>query len=392
MIVVGLMSGTSGDGIDAAVVEVAAERDELQITCRGTVTVPFGSALLELMESVLPPSGSDAARWSQVDTLVGQELAEAAAAVSRDVGVSPHLIATHGQTIYHWVEDGRCLGTLQVGQPAWIWERLGVPVVSDLRAADVAAGGQGAPLAPIFDRLLLSGRGGRPAALNLGGIANITVVEDHAVAVAYDTGPANALIDAAARWLGLGTMDQGGRVAASGQAQEDLLRAFLADEYFARAAPKTTGREHFNADYLARTLDEGGWASGPDAVAPEDLLATVTEVTAITVADACREQGVTEVVASGGGTQNATLMRRLASRLNGTPIVPIEHLGVSSSHKEAVFVAVIGVLSVSGVPGSEPQATGARGARVLGSLTPPNPAASLPLSLAQAPSRVVMRG
>ena len=231
----------------------------------------------------------------RLDTRIGQAFAEVAVAAIEHVG-PVDLIVSHGQTLYHWVEDGTVKGTLQLGQPAWIAERTHVAVVSDLRPRDVAAGGQGAPLVSLLDTLLLAGREGRPAALNLGGIANLTVPP-----LAFDTGPGNALLDRAARQLADQPYDAEGALAASGTVVPEVLDRLLADPYYARPAPKSTGPEHFELGDVTRYK-------------VEDVLATLTELTARTVLDAARAHGATELIVSGGGVHNATLMSRLARR------------------------------------------------------------------------------
>ncbi len=371
MIVVGLMSGTSADGVDALAAELSADGDTLVAEVRAARTVPLPEPVSALLAATLPPAQTSARAWSQLDAMLGDALGASAATVLEEAGVAADLIVSHGHTVDHWVEEGRCHGTLQVGQPAWIAERVNAPVISDVRAADVAAGGQGAPLAPVLDRLLLAGRPGRPAALNLGGIANLTVVEGHEVVLAYDTGPANALIDSVARRTGDEPFDRDGLGAARGTVHEGLLAALLADPYYALAPPKSTGREHFHGDYLQAHVDEVCGDRRAD-LAPDDLLATVTELTAITVADACRAARVSEVIASGGGTDNPTLLARLRDRLAPTPLRTSDELGVSTQHKEALLMVVVGALSLAGVPAAEPAATGASAPRVLGSLTPPS--------------------
>src|SRR5690554_1308626 len=185
------------------------------------------------------------------------------------------LVASHGQTVFHDVVDGRVEGTLQLGQPAWIAEATGAPVVSDLRVADVAAGGQGAPLASTWDALWLGGSDRTQIALNLGGIANVTVVQPDGSLVAFDTGPANALLDAVVAERTGAAMDAEGALAAVGRVDEELLGLLLEDPYYLAAPPKTTGKEHFNLDLVRGALDRLGREVGT-----EDLVATLTELTA----------------------------------------------------------------------------------------------------------------
>lgn len=379
MIVVGVLSGTSADGVDAAVADLQLAGDELLLTPLGHRTTPLPDDVAALLADVLPPAvGGDAGVWCRLDTRMGQVLADAADTLADAVGVRPELIASHGQTVYHWVVDGAVDGTLQVGQPAWVAEAARAPVISDLRAADVAAGGQGAPLAAAFDRLLLGHAPGRTAALNLGGIANVTVVDAGEVAVAFDTGPANALLDAVARER-LGTScDLDGAGAARGQVDAALLATLRDDAFFARPPPKSTGREQFHLGWV----DQAATVAARGGVTTDDLLATLVELTATTVADACRAEGVTGVVVSGGGVHNPTLMGRLAGLLDGIALRRVDELGIDADAKEAYVFAVLGYLSACGVAAVEPTATGARGPRVLGSVTPANGLAALPLPVA----------
>ena len=355
MRVAGLMSGTSSDGIDAAVADIELAGEELTLSCVGELSAPYDDALRADIETALPPAQTTLAMVCSLDTRIGQAFAGVAARAVETYGAE--LIVSHGQTVFH----AAARGTLQLGQPAWIAERTGLPVVADLRARDVAAGGQGAPLVSLLDTLLLSGRLGTPAALNLGGIANLTVPP-----IAFDTGPANALLDAAARHFTGRPCDEDGRLAARGTVDETLLARLLQDPYYARPAPKTTGREHFHAGY-----------AGFDGRA-EDVLATLTRLTARTVADAAHRHGVTEVIASGGGVRNPTLMAALAEELAPAQLLTSDALGLPAQAKEAYAFALLGFLTHHGVEGTLARATGARHASVLGSITPGSGSRSAP--------------
>ena len=269
-------------------------------------------------------------------------------------------------------------------QPAWIAEHTGIPVVSDFRARDVAAGGQGAPLVSIVDVMWLRGRPGVAVALNLGGIANITIATGVAKPIAFDTGPANALIDAAVHDVTGGRLafDADGTMAARGRVHEPLLGRLLAEPYYALPAPKTTGKELFHLAYLHAAM------AGLDPVAPEDLVATVTTLTARTVADAVMGSSATEVIVSGGGTRNATLMSLLAGALGSVPVRTSDELGLPSAAKEAYAFAVLGFLTVHGLPGTVPSCTGAHHPSVLGSLTPGRHPLRLPTPPATSPVRL----
>src|SRR4051812_13341279 len=367
--VIGLISGTSIDGIDVAAADLRAEGDTVVLTPLGELDIPYPDPLREGLLAALPPNSCSAGELTRLDTGVGQAFADAALRGAVELaGGTADLVASLGQTVFHWVEDGSVRGTLQLGQPAWIAERTGLPVLADLRARDVAAGGHGAPLASTFDQLWLRGLaedGGRPvAALNLGGIANITVVADGEPAIAYDTGPANALLDLAAHRVTGRHSDVDGRLALGGSVRSDLLARLLADPYFAAAPPKSTGKEHFNAPFLDAAL------AGLPPVGSGDLLATLTESTAVTVADECRRHGVTTVIASGGGVANPALMTALARNLPGTVLKTSDDLGLPGAGQGAYLTGLLGWLTWWGVPGTVPTATGARGPRLLGALVP----------------------
>ncbi|MER5726755.1 anhydro-N-acetylmuramic acid kinase [Streptomyces sp. NPDC002138] len=411
MRVVGLMSGTSYDAIDAAAADLAVDGDTLVLTPLGLISTAYDEELRAELAGALPPAGVDLATVCRLDTRIGQAFAAAAVRADRELcDGRADLIASHGQTVYHWTEADRVRGTLQIGEPAWIAEATGRPVVSGFRTRDVAAGGQGAPLVSVVDVMWLRGRPGVPVALNLGGIGNVTVVPDGAgpdgaggAPLAFDTGPANALIDAAVRELAgrdasagaAYSMDVDGALAARGSVHAPLLRRLLDEPYYARPAPKTTGKELFHLPYLRTALD----AFGP--LPAEDVVATLTRLTARTVADAVRPFGATEVIASGGGTRNPVLMGWLRDELGaGAPgsagrgdrvaLRTSDELGLPSGAKEAYAFAVLGWLTAHGLPGTVPSCTGARHASVLGSVTPGGPGLRLPEPPATAPTRLVV--
>ncbi|MGC4847422.1 anhydro-N-acetylmuramic acid kinase [Micromonospora sp. DT15] len=387
MRVIGLMSGTSYDGIEAAAAEFELSGDTLRMRPLGRLSHPYSDELRTQIAAALPPTATTTEAICVLDTGIGQAFAEAGArALAQLCDGNADLLVSHGQTMHHWVEDGRVRGTLQLGQPAWIAEATGLPVVADLRSRDVAAGGQGAPLVALFDTLLLGGLPGVPAALNLGGIANITVVAPDADPLAFDTGPANALLDAAARHFSGGTeeYDRDGRGAAAGQVNPDLLRRLLDEPYYRLPGPKSTGKELFHLPYLLAALAD---APTPD---PQDVLATLTRLTAVTVAGACRDHGVTRLVVSGGGAHNPTLMRMLADELPGVQLSSSDDLGIASDAKEALAFALLGYLTVHGLPGTLPSGTGARHASVLGSITPGRQPLRLPAPASTAPARLLV--
>ena len=371
MRVIGLMSGTSYDAVDAAAVDLDLDGDTLTLNPRGLLSSGYPPDLRAALADALPPRDTTMQQVCRLDTRIGQAFAEVAVEANETLlDGAAELVVSHGQTVFHWVEDGRVHGSLQLGQSAWIAERTGLPVVADLRGRDIAAGGQGAPLVSLFDVLWLRTRPGRPVALNLGGIANITVVAHDRDPVAFDTGPANALIDAGVRHVtdGRCDFDADGALAARGRVHDQLLARLLAEPYYGAPAPKTTGKELFHLPYLLAALH--GLERPAGDLPAEDLVATLTALTARTVADAVRRAGGTEVIAAGGGVQNPTLMAWLAAELGDIPLRTTTALGLPPAAKEAYAFAVLGFLAVHGLPGTVPSCTGARHTSILGHLTP----------------------
>jgi len=387
MKVIGMISGTSFDAIEAVAVDFSLEDRLIEATLIGHVSVPYSDELRDRVAQVLPPHMTTIEEVCQLDTLIGQNFADVAALLADQYcdGVID-VVCSHGQTVYHWVHDGHALGTLQIGQGAWIAERTGATVVSDVRSRDVAAGGHGAPLVSLLDVLLL---GKNPSnvrgALNLGGISNITVVGPSREPIAFDIGPANALMDAAVTWLSGGDehYDHNGERGARGVVDELLLARLLADPYYAAPAPKSTGKEHFHREYLLDQL------SSRD-IGADDLVATLAELTARTVANAVREYGVTELFVSGGGTRNPHLMRRIDDYLAGVAVSLVDELGVPEAAKEAALFALIGFLTVHGIAGSVASCTGARRASILGAITPGRQP-TVGLAEHEAPTRLTFR-
>ena len=371
MRVLGMISGTSHDGIDVAVVDFAADAGTLAGRIEYWDSVPYDPELRGRIIAALPPALPGFEVACELDTRIGQAFAAVAADALAAVGAArPDLICSHGQTVFHWVTEGHARGTLQFGQPAWIAEATGLPVISDVRAADVAAGGEGAPLVPILDRMLLEpyrGAGVCAGALNLGGIANITVCAPGAEPVAWDIGPANALIDAVvtAAPSTPGTFDRDGALAASGTVIPALLTELLTEPYYLLPPPKSSGKELFHLGYVRDAVSRAG--ASPDL---PDLVATLTELSAVTVAEAASSAGIQVLVAAGGGVRNPVLMRRIGQLLPSVDVLTTDRLGVPSDVKEAVAFALIGWATAHGLPGNVPSCTGAAGPRVLGRITP----------------------
>jgi anhydro-N-acetylmuramic acid kinase len=382
--VAGLISGTSHDAVDVAV----ADFDQIGGTLHARVLASGGLAyppgLRALLMSALPPASVGMDVVCELDTRLGHFFAEAALGFIAEAG-GADLVCSHGQTVYHWIgAGGAALGGLQLAQPAWIAARTGLPVVSDLRSADIAAGGQGAPLVALMDEWLLAGVGDRPVAVNLGGIANISVpAVIGRVGAGYDVGPANALLDAAVvrSTGGVARFDADAGMASSGVVDAAVLADLLAEPFYARPAPKSTGKELFHAGYLERV-------PGLLALAVPDQLATLAELTARTVAGAVLHARADVAVFAGGGVRNPLVMRRIRDLLEGVSVLTYDELGVDPDAKEALLFAMLGWLTWHGIPGTSPTYTGASRPVVLGSVTPgAEPAWPLPPD----PSRLPIR-
>lgn len=383
LLYLGLMSGTSLDGIDAALVNIDECDTGFDATLVSFLTVPYSEEQRSAIASALEPAATPQ-QLTRLNYQLGAWFAAAARSALDAAGMgggSLKAIGSHGQTIWHEPPAAGVAGaTLQMGEPAVIAETVGVQVISDFRARDVAAGGQGAPLVPLVDRLLFSHTKRDRALQNIGGIANVTFlpaaenVEKATPVVAFDTGPGVAVIDAVIELVsgGAESMDEDGARAAAARADGILLRRLLEDPYFEASPPKSTGRERFGSSY-ARALVESGRQLGIEN--DDVLIATATELTAASIADAYRRHSPPglkpqECFVSGGGARNKTLMAMLAERLAPVPVLSLSALGWDPDAKEAVAFAVLAHLFICGKPGNLPSVTGASGPRILGKLTP----------------------
>jgi anhydro-N-acetylmuramic acid kinase len=391
--VIGMISGTSYDAVDAAVADLSLQGDTVALTPRGLHSRPFPTGMRERIAASLPPHPTSMAEVCRLDTELGQLFGAVAAEANQTLaGGQADLVVSHGQTVFHWVEGAHALGTLQLGAAAWIAEATGVAVVSDLRTRDLTRGGHGAPLASTLDALLLLGDDVRRGSLNLGGISNITVRDEGGIVVAYDIGPASALMDSAVvdATGGAERMDTDGGRAGRGQVDEALLAQLLDEPYYRLDPPKSTGKELFHADYVAdivkRYVGRGGVAPSTD-----DLLATLTELTARLVAGACADYKLEELVVAGGGVRNPILMARITALAAPSRVRTLEEFGLASQAKEAYLFALLGYLTVHGLPGTVASATGARDSSVLGSITPGRAPLRLPQPADLAPRRLVVR-
>jgi anhydro-N-acetylmuramic acid kinase len=371
-LVVGLLSGTSADGCDAALCEIAGSGEQTQLAVRAFVTTPFPRAL---RERIFRLAQADASELCDMDVLLAEAFAHGARAVCDAAGVpleAVDLVGSHGQTAVHHPPSGGGAGdrlgaTLQIGEAAVIAERTGRPVISDFRVRDVAAGGEGAPLVPLVDHLLFRMPGRRRALQNIGGIANVTLVGDHLDdLVAFDNAPGNMPLDAVARAASNGeeAYDAGGRRAARGRVDAALLAELHGHPFLALPPPKSTGREVFGKPFVYPLLARFETRT-------DDLLATLTRFTAEAIARSYREALPAmpdEVYVSGGGALNPTLMRHLAELLAPIPVESTAALGVDPEAKEAIAFAVLANETLFGHPGNIPSVTGAAGPRVLGKI------------------------
>lgn len=363
---IGLMSGTSMDAIDGVLVDFSQG-----IHLLGTHSTPIPPPLREGIAALCLPGDDEIERMGRVDAALGEHFANVARALLEACGHhagSVRAIGSHGQTIRHRPQAEPPF-TLQIADPNIIAERSGITVVADFRRRDMAAGGQGAPLVPAFHAGIFGGANQDRVVLNLGGIANITVLPAGKPGAlrGHDTGPANILMDA---WCLLNRgkpYDDGGEWAASGDAHPELLRRLLTHPYFHRPAPKSTGREDFNLDWLRSQLSTLG-----DPLEAADVQASLLELTARTVADGVRATGLGggELLLCGGGAFNSRLWQRLAGLLPEWTLRSTAEFGLAPTWVEATAFAWLARQTMLGLPGNLPMVTGAAGPRVLGAIHP----------------------
>lgn len=357
MRVAGIMSGTSLDGIDVAIVDIhQGGTDGQQIHTVAHTTVPYPE---ETRQRILAVSNTNC--HTRDISRLNFELPRLYADAVQSLNIPVELVGCHGQTVYH-EGDTDTPNTLQLGEAAVLAERLGVPVISNFRCRDMAAGGKGAPLVPFVDHLLFAHGNHRRVALNIGGIANITVLHPGEPVIAFDTGPGNMIVDQLVELYSKGTQrfDRDGAIAATGSIDRELLDKLLDDSYFEAPPPKTAGREQYGLAFLEMLGDPS-----------PNLIATVTAFSAAAIALGINRfaHGTTELIAAGGGVHNSQLMAQLAAFLPGVHIRTTAEFGIDPDAKEAIAFAVLAYQTWHKRPGNLPSATGAKRAVILGDLT-----------------------
>lgn len=379
MKVIGLMSGTSGDGIDAALCEINGAPPQLTARIVAATTTPYPAELRgRILDACAPETGTvDALCQLNVD--LGEQFAAVILELLQTAGIAPqdvHLIGSHGQTVWHNVAPGgRVTATLQITEGAVLAERTGITTINNFRARDVSVGGQGAPLTAYADWLLLRHPDHWRAIQNIGGMGNVTflppLADTTSTPLAFDTGPGNALIDMAVYHLtdGVQTYDHDGQMARSGKIDAAWLEELMAHPYFERQPPKTTGRELFGTAAALQWVREGV----ERRIQPADIVATLTALTALSIAEAYRQFGprrLGEIIIGGGGARNPVLMEMLAGQFGDVPVLPHDAIGISADYKEALVFALLAYETWHARPGNLPVLTGAEKPVILGQIVP----------------------
>ncbi len=370
------MSGTSADGIDVALVEMEERSQGLSINTLAYLNMPFAEEVREDIFELFGPPSATVDKICRMNVVLGEEFAYAALAVIQAAGLTPtdvDLVGSHGQTIHHLPGSH---ATLQIGEAAVIAQRTGITTVSNFRARDMAAGGEGAPLVPYFDWLIFTHPERTRVLQNIGGIANMTILPkgcDLKDVYAFDNGPGNMIIDYMVSTVTNGQLryDEDGAIAARGQINQGMLRELMAHGFVLKDPPKTSGREEFGAEFTQRLMER--WRER--GVADEDMIATATAFTAQAIAHHLKQvvvpkSGLDELIISGGGALNPVLVRMIQDEITPVPVVRVENYGVSSDAKEAVAFAVLAYETMRGRAANVPGATGAFQPVLLGSITP----------------------
>jgi anhydro-N-acetylmuramic acid kinase len=372
----GLMSGTSVDGVDVAVIDYS--KDSLNVLA--FETFPYPAALRKSIFRLFNPETARIEDICRLNFAVGEVFAEAVRRICRKNRIplsSVNLIGSHGQTIYHDPKGARfdkklMRSTLQIGEPCVIAQRTGITTVADFRTADIAAGGQGGPLVPFADYILFVDKRKNRIIQNIGGIANLTWLPAGGSVndiIAFDTGPGNMIIDALAHLVtnGKQSYDIDGRIAAAGTINEPLLEQFMRHKFLQKRPPKTTGREEFGLQFTKQFFKKKNCA---------DLVATATAFTAKSIAEAYIRflaDKVDEVILCGGGSRNPTLVKMLKEYAAPARVMVMDDLGINADAKEAISFAILAAHTIMGKPNNVPSATGAKRSVILGKIIPPQP-------------------
>ena len=380
-LVIGLMGGTSADGVDAALVQIDGYGSETKVKQMGYVSIPFEDAVRERILQIAQGDFGGSRELARMNVLLGQLYMEACTRLCRVAGIpfeKVDLIGSHGQTVYHQPQKERYLGrevatTYQIGDVSILCEEIGAPVVSDFRVRDMAAGGQGAPLVPYTEYLLYRKKDEDVALQNIGGMGNVTFLPgggQMSQLIAFDTGPGNVLIDAVVAKISDGKVryDDGGRMAAEGHVSKELLRWLMDDGYLRQAPPKTTGREKYDLSYQQKLYQKANSLG----VMEYDLLATVTRYTAETIAYALRNhlpRLPQTLVLGGGGSYNQTLVSQIRELLPEVQVVCNEELGWNGDAKEAVAFAILANETIHEQCNNAPAATGALHPVIMGKIS-----------------------
>ena len=380
MLVIGLMSGTSADGVDVAITEIRGKHDRLKVTLKHFDSISYPPSLRRRILDAA--ERGTIAEICHLNVLLGEIFAKATNKAIVGAGLKPqqvHLIGSHGQTLHHLPQPirergiGSIRSTLQIGDPCVIAERTGITTISDFRSRDLAAGGEGAPLAPYAHHLLFGSQSKARLVVNLGGIANVTILPagaDLQNIRAFDTGPCNMLLDGIITQLTRGkqTMDRGGRLAKRGRVDATILRFLLSHPYLRKQPPKSTGREEFGQPFWEKLLRRAHKRS----LSLEDILATCCRFLALSVVGSQTwiREDIHEVIIGGGGIYNATLVKELKDAFAPTPVRTMDECGSHSKAFEGIAFAILAYQSYHGACSNVPSVTGARHPVVLGTLAP----------------------
>lgn len=374
---IGLISGTSMDGVDAAMVSIRNHGEKTQLELQGFLTHPYPDGMQDMLTKCSTAGSGSIDETCRLNFLLGEFFAEAVFQLLKQTGVKAtevDFIGSHGQTLHHLPAPKEMFGyeivsTLQLAEPSVIAKRTGIVTVADFRSADMGVGGQGAPLVPYFDFIAFRSADKNRILLNIGGIANVTVLNKAGSVAdvrAFDTGPGNMVIDYLAHTFFSMPYDAAGEIGRSGEISQELLDIELQHPFFKKAPPKSTGREEFGQAFSERFIDR----AQDLGVKPEGIVGTATELTAVSIAKAINNylQQMDEIIISGGGAHNRFLMERLAEHVAPINVISLHEMGIPVDAKEAVCFAVLANETLFGQPGNVPSATGAREATILGKI------------------------